>query len=289
VYTNHTLLPEALEKWPVSLFERVLPRHLQIIYTINERFLCQVAAVWPNDVECLRRMSLIEEGDHKRVRMARLAIVGSHSVNGVSALHSRLVQTSLVPDFAQLWPERFNNKTNGMTPRRWLLKANPLLAELITRTIGSGWTTQLDELRALQPYADDAAFQQAFMQCKHANKVRLAHAIAETTGMQVSPESLFDIHVKRIHEYKRQTLNALHIIHTYLRIMEDRQPPTVPRTFVFAGKAAPEYWAAKQVIKLIHNVAEGSITIPVWPTSSKWCSFPITGSRWPKKSSRRPI
>ena len=255
-YTNHTLLPEALEKWPVSLFEYVLPRHLQIIYDINERFLRQVATVWPNDQERLRRMSIIEEGNSKRVRMAHLAIVGSHSVNGVSELHSRLVQTSLVPDFYQLWPERFNNKTNGITPRRWLLQANPQLANLITTTIGDGWITNLDKLRGLEPYADDAGFQQAFMAIKRANKLRLAQVIQATTGVSVLPDSLFDIHVKRIHEYKRQTLNVLHIISMYLRAVADQQPLTVPRTCIFAGKAAPEYWVAKQTIKLIHNVAE---------------------------------
>ena len=255
-YTNHTLLPEALEKWPVSLFEYVLPRHLQIIYDINERFLRQVATVWPHDLERLRRMSIIEEGNSKRVRMAHLAIVGSHAVNGVSELHSRLVQTALVPDFYQLWPERFHNKTNGITPRRWLLQANPQLATLITTTIGEGWITNLDEIRALEPYADDAGFQQAFMAIKRANKLRLAQVIQATTGVSVFPDSLFDIHVKRIHEYKRQTLNVLHIMYLYLRAVADQQPLTVPRTYIFAGKAAPEYWVAKQTIKLIHSVAD---------------------------------
>lgn len=173
--------------------------------------------------------------------MAHLAIVGSHSVNGVSELHSRLVQTSLVPDFYQLWPERFNNKTNGITPRRWLLQANPQLANLITTTIGDSWITNLDKLRALEPYADDAEFQQAFMAIKRANKLRLAQVIQATTGVSVFPDSLFDIHVKRIHEYKRQTLNVLHIIYMYLRAVADQQPLTVPRTCIFAGKAAPEY------------------------------------------------
>jgi starch phosphorylase len=255
-YTNHTLLPEALEKWSVSLFEYVLPRHLQIIYDINERFLRQVATLWPNDLERLRRMSIIEEGNAKRVCMAHLAIVGSHSINGVSELHSRLLQTSLVPDFYQLWPERFNNKTNGITPRRWLLQANPQLATLITSTIGDGWITNLEEIRALESYADDAGFQQAFMAIKRANKYRLAQVIMDTTGVSVLPDSLFDIHIKRIHEYKRQTLNVLHIIYLYLRAVADQPPLTVPRTCIFAGKAAPEYWAAKQTIKLIHNVAE---------------------------------
>jgi starch phosphorylase len=255
-YTNHTLLPEALEKWPVSLFEYVLPRHLQIIYEINDRFLCQVAAVWPGDLDRLQRMSIIEEGHYKQVRMAHLAIVGSRSINGVSALHTDLVKTSLVPDFYQLWPERFNNKTNGVTQRRWLLKANPLLAAQITATIGNGWITNLDELKNLEPYAEDAAWQQQFLAIKRANKERLARVIKDTTGVSVSPETLFDIQVKRIHEYKRQSLNVLHIIHLYLSILEDGRQLTVPRTFIFAGKAAPEYWAAKQLIKLIHNVAD---------------------------------
>jgi starch phosphorylase len=254
-YTNHTLLPEALEKWPLALFEYVLPRHLQLIYEINHRFLRQVEAVWPGDLGRMRRMSIIEEGDYKHVRMAHLAIVGSHSVNGVSALHSRLVETSLVPDFYQLWPERFNNKTNGVTQRRWLLKANPRLADLITQSIGDQWITDLDALRGLEAQAENAAFQHAFMQIKRHNKERLCGVIHKTTGVRVNPESLFDIQVKRIHEYKRQSLNVLHIIHMYLRLLEERQPLAVPRTFILAGKAAPEYWAAKQIIKLIHCVA----------------------------------
>jgi starch phosphorylase len=255
-YTNHTLLPEALEKWSLPLFEYVLPRHLDIIYEINHRFLQTVTTIWPGDLERMRRTSIIEEGEPKHVRMAHLAIVGSHSVNGVSRLHSEMVKASLVPDFYALWPERFNNKTNGMTQRRWLLQANPGLAELITHTIGDAWITDLEALRALEPQAQDTAFQQAFMDVKRANKVRLAQCIAQTTGIHVSPESLFDIQVKRIHEYKRQSLKLLHIIHTYLCLIEDRTPPSVPRTFIFAGKAAPEYWAAKQIIHMIHSVAE---------------------------------
>ena len=255
-YTNHTLLPEALEKWPLALFEYVLPRHLQLIYELNHRFLRHVEAVWPGDLGRMQRMSIIEEGDHKHVRMAHLAIVGSHSVNGVSALHSHLVQTSLVPDFYQLWPERFNNKTNGVTQRRWLLKANPLLADLITSTIGDAWITNLEALRALEAYAPDGEFQQAFRRIKRANKERLRRVIHDTTGVRVDPDSLFDIQVKRIHEYKRQSLNVLHIIHMYLKALAGEQPLSVPRTFILAGKAAPEYWAAKQIIKLIHSVAD---------------------------------
>lgn len=253
-YTNHTLLPEALEKWPVSLFEYVLPRHLQIIYEINHRFLDHVAEVWPGDNGRLSRLSIITEGGHKQVRMAHLAMVGSHAINGVSALHTELIKTSLVPDFFQLWPQRFTNKTNGITQRRWLLHANPVLARLLTNTIGDEWITNLDALRALEPFARDEGFQREFLRIKRVNKKRLATIIKELTRMTVDPDSLFDVHVKRIHEYKRQLLNVLHIIHEYLCLIEDGKEPTVPRTYIFAGKAAPGYWAAKQIIKLIHNV-----------------------------------
>jgi starch phosphorylase len=255
-YTNHTLMPEALEKWPVELFERVLPRHLQIIYEINRRFLEQVSGTWPGDGERLRRMSLIEEGGSKQVRMAHLAIVGSHSVNGVSALHTELVKTSLVPDFYALWPHRFNNKTNGVTPRRWLLKANAPLAQLITATLGDRWIADLDQLRGLERDATDAGFQQQFMRIKRANKERLAQVIKDTTHVNVDPHSLFDVHVKRIHEYKRQLLNVLHIVHEYLSLIEDGKTPPVPKTYIFAGKAAPGYWVAKQIIKLINQVGQ---------------------------------
>jgi starch phosphorylase len=254
-YTNHTLLPEAMERWPVSLLEYVLPRHMELIYAINHQFLQHVSSAWPGDLARLQRMSLIEEGDQKQVRMAHLAIVGSHSVNGVAALHTELVKSSLVPDFYQLWPERFNNKTNGVTQRRWLLQANPVLANLIHRTIGNGWVIDLDKLSALESYASEQGFQREFMQIKRANKVRLAEVIKDTTQVSVDPDSLFDIQIKRIHEYKRQLLNVMHIIHDYLALIEDDQEPTVPRTYIFAGKAAPGYWAAKQIIKLINNVS----------------------------------
>jgi glycogen phosphorylase len=253
-YTNHTLLPEAMEKWPVSLLEYVLPRHMQIIYELNYRFLQQVTTVWPGDLARLQRMSLIEEGEQKQVRMAHLAMVGSHSVNGVAALHTELVKTSLVPDFYQLWPERFNNKTNGVTQRRWLLQANPRLADLLHRTIGDDWIMDLEKLSGLESYAGDAGFQREFMQIKRANKEQLAAVIKDTTQVSVAPDSLFDIQVKRIHEYKRQLLNVMHIVHEYLALVEDGREPTVPRTYIFAGKAAPGYWAAKQTIKLINNV-----------------------------------
>jgi starch phosphorylase len=253
-YTNHTLLPEAMEKWPISLFEYVLPRHLQIIYDINHQFLQHVSSVWPGDLARLQRMSLIEEGEQKQVRMAHLAIIGSHSVNGVAALHTDLVKATLVPDFYQLWPERFNNKTNGVTQRRWLLQANPGLSNLIRDAIGHSWIVDLEKLSALESYAGDWGFQREFMQIKRANKERLAAVIMETTQIRVDPDSLFDIQIKRIHEYKRQLLNVMHIIHEYFCLIEDDQEPIVPRTYIFAGKAAPGYWAAKQIIKLINSV-----------------------------------
>ncbi|HZF12133.1 MAG TPA: glycogen/starch/alpha-glucan phosphorylase [Thermoanaerobaculia bacterium] len=254
-YTNHTLMPEALERWPVPLFERVLPRHLQILYEINHRFLSEVGRRFPGDVDRLRRMSLIEESEPRQVRMAHLAIVGSHSVNGVATLHSELVKSSLVPDFHALWPERFNNKTNGVTPRRWLLTANPALAALLDDALGSGWAADLERLRPLAKLADDAAFRVDFAGVKQQNKARLARQIAETTRIAVDPATLFDVQVKRIHEYKRQLLNALHIVHQYLSICEDGITPPVAKTYIFAGKAAPGYWAAKQVIYLINRIA----------------------------------
>ncbi len=255
-YTNHTLLSESLEKWPVPLLERVLPRHLQIIFEVNRRHLADVAARWPGDVDKLRRTSIIGEEGTKQVHMANLSIVGCHSTNGVSELHSELIRKDLVPHFFQLWPERFNNKTNGVTQRRWLLLANPSLAGLLTETIGDGWITRLEELRALEALAGDAAFREKFLAAKRANKVRLAKIIRETADTAVDPDSLFDIQAKRIHEYKRQVLNVLHIVHEYLRLVEDGVAPPFTRTYIFAGKAAPGYWQAKQVIKLINSVAQ---------------------------------
>jgi starch phosphorylase len=253
-FTNHTLAPEGLEKWPVPLLESVLPRHLQIISEIDRRFLEETAVAYPGDRERLKRMSLIEETTPKQLRMANLAVVGSHSINGVSAIHTRLIQTSLVPDFYQLWPERFNNKTNGITQRRWLLQANPALAELISATIGDGWITELSHLRALEKWAADGDFQAEFRRIKRSNRERLAKVIRDSAHVKADPDSLFDIQVKRIHMYKRQLLNVMHIVDDYLSLTEDRRQPTAPRTYVFAGKAAPGYWAAKQMIKLIHNV-----------------------------------
>jgi starch phosphorylase len=255
-YTNHTLLPEALEKWSLSLLERVLPRHTQIIFGINHRFLRGLSAYSWIDSDKVRKMSIIEEGFEKQVRMAHLAIVGSHAVNGVSALHSELLRSTLVPEFAQLWPEKFSNKTNGVAPRRWLLRANPQLSRLLCDTIGEEWITDLEELRKLEQYADSAEFQQRFAEVKYGNKVRLGKVIEEQTGVLVDATSMFDVQIKRIHEYKRQLLNVLRIIGEYLRIVEDGREIAVPRTVLFAGKAAPGYWAAKQIIKLIHSVAE---------------------------------
>lgn len=255
-YTNHTLMPEALEKWPVPLMEKVLPRHLQIIFEINRRFLEHVGKLYPGDAGKLARMSLIEEGEPKQVRMANVSIVGSHSVNGVAELHSRLVASHLVPDFAQLWPEKFNNKTNGVTPRRWLQGCNPGLAALLTNSVGPGWVTDMEQVRKIEPLATDGAFRAAFRRVKRANKERLAAVIQDKLRFAVDPDSLFDIQVKRIHEYKRQTLNLLNLIHQYLAVTEDGFEPAVPRVSVFAGKAAPGYWAAKQIIKLIHAVGK---------------------------------
>ena len=254
-YTNHTLMQEALERWPVYLLEYVLPRHMQIIYEINRRFLDDVSRHRPSDSGRLWRMSIIEEGQIKQVRMAHLAIVGSHSVNGVAEVHSELIKTDLVPDFYDFWPERFNCKTNGVTPRRWLLSANPPLAELISATIGTDWITDLDKLRALEPSSRDAGFRTQFRAVKRGNKQRLAAVVKEAVGEVIDCDSLFDVHVKRIHEYKRQLLNVLHIAHEYLCLVEDGNPPVQPRTYLFAGKAAPGYQTAKEIIKVIHDVA----------------------------------
>jgi starch phosphorylase len=255
-YTNHTILPEALEKWPIYMLERLLPRHLQIIYEINARFLREVASRYPFDADRLRRMSIIEEGEPKHARMAHLAIVGSSSVNGVSQLHTDLLRTSVLADFAEYWPSKFNNKTNGITPRRWLLKANPPLATLITEAIGDGWITDLEQLRKLGDFADDSSFRERFRAAKQYNKQVLSRLIEGTLGIPVSPDSLFDVQVKRMHEYKRQLLLALYIIVLYNRLKTDPHLEISPRTFIVGGKAAPGYATAKLIIKLINQVAE---------------------------------
>ncbi|HEY1243110.1 MAG TPA: glycogen/starch/alpha-glucan phosphorylase [Bryobacteraceae bacterium] len=255
-YTNHTLLPEALEKWPVNMLARLLPRHLQIIYEINGRFLRDVSCRYPYDVDRLSRISLIEEGAEKHVRMAHLAIVGSCSVNGVSKIHSELLTKEYLRDFADYWPAKFNNKTNGITPRRWLLKANPPLSQLITDAIGERWITDLEELRKLEPLAADSAFRSAFEAAKRVNKQVLDRIIRHRLGITVSPDSLFDVHVKRLHEYKRQHLLVLYIITLYNRLKHNPSLDIAPRTFLFSAKAAPGYAMAKLIIKLIHQVAE---------------------------------
>ncbi|MBU3760062.1 MAG: glycogen/starch/alpha-glucan phosphorylase [Candidatus Omnitrophica bacterium] len=255
-YTNHTVMPEALECWAVPLFEKLLPRHMQLIYEINARFLREVANRYPGDTARLKRMSIIEEASPKRIRMAYLAIVGSHSVNGVSELHSSLLTSDLFRDFYEVYPRKFNNKTNGITQRRWLKAANPDLSSHIESAIGSRWVTDLYELEKLTPLKDDRAFQQRWREIKQANKVRLAGVIEEIAGVRVNPNSLFDVQVKRIHEYKRQILFAFYVIAEYLKIKENPQAARVPRTCIFAGKAAPGYSMAKMIIKFINSAAD---------------------------------
>jgi starch phosphorylase len=255
-YTNHTLLPEALEKWSVPLFQKVLPRHLQLIFEINKRLLETIEAAYPGDSEKKRSMSLIEEGNVQMVRMANLAVVGGHSVNGVAALHTELLKKHLFADFDGFYPGRFNNKTNGITPRRWLLAANSGLSKLVNSKIGSGWARDLDELRKIEQWADDPAFQNDFMAIKHANKVRLAEVILEECGVIVNPTALFDVQIKRLHEYKRQHLNLLHILALYRRILQNPELDVQPRVFIFGAKAAPGYELAKCIIKAINAVGE---------------------------------
>jgi starch phosphorylase len=255
-YTNHTLLPEALEKWPLAMFAESLPRHLEIIYEINSRFLDEVRAKFPGEEDRLRRMSLIGEDGGKSVRMAHLATVGSHAINGVAALHSELLKESVLKDFFEMWPERFSNKTNGVTPRRFLALANPGLRELLDDTIGEGWLKNLEQLRGLEAYLDDPAFRSQWRAVKRANKARLAEYIHATTNIEVNPDWMFDIQVKRIHEYKRQHLNVLHIVTQYHRLKQNPGLQLAPRAFVFGGKAAPGYFMAKRIIKLINAVGE---------------------------------
>ncbi len=255
-YTNHTLMPEALEKWDVDMIERVLPRHLQIIYEINQRFLDLVKIQYPGDEGRLQSMSIIEEGPVRKVRMAHLAMIGSHSVNGVAELHTKLLREKIFPQFDTFYPGKFNSKTNGITPRRWLLQANPKLAKLISTKIGTSWITELDKLRGLESLADDEYFRKSWQEVKLANKKRLADLIQERCGVEVDPQSMFDVQVKRIHEYKRQLLNCLHVIQLYQQLVRNPKKDSVPRTVIFAGKAAPSYWKAKRIIKLITSVAE---------------------------------
>ena len=254
-YTNHTLLPEALEKWPLAWFEIMLPRHLEIIFEINRRLLDEVRTRFPSDEGRVERVSLIEEGPSKHVRMANLAIVGAHSTNGVAAIHSRLLRTVTVKDLAETFPERFSNKTNGVTPRRWLLMSNPALSQTITDAIGDGWMTDLSQLKKLKPLADDQALRYAFLKAKREAKSQFADWLKRTTGETVDPDSIFDCQIKRIHEYKRQLLNAVRVVVLYNRLRENPKLDMAPRTFFFSGKAAPAYQLAKVIIKFINNLA----------------------------------
>jgi len=254
-YTNHTILPEALEKWPVPMMERLLPRHLQIIYEINRRFLTEMTARFPADPERIARMSLIQEGGERYVRMANLAIVASSSTNGVAKLHSEILENSLFRDFHEVWPERFHNVTNGITPRRWLLKANPMLSQLISDTIGEGWITRLDELSLLEKHADEPDFLAALGKIKRSNKGQLSNWVRKELGVSLDPSAIFDVQVKRLHEYKRQLMAVLYVIMKYNRLVNDASYDPVPRVVLFAAKSAPGYWMAKLIIRLIHDVA----------------------------------
>jgi glycogen phosphorylase len=255
-YTNHTLLPEALERWPLPLFRRLLPRHMEIICDINERFLDEVRTRYPGDEDRVRRMSLIDDSGEGCVRMAHLAAVGSHTINGVAALHTELLKSEVLRDFCDLWPERLQNVTNGVTPRRWLVVSNPKRSALVTSRIGPGWITDLDQLRQLEAFADDSAFLDEWRRCRWEAKCRLGAYIQSQTSLTVDPESLFDVQVKRIHEYKRQHLNLLHIVTLYWQLRENPHLDITPRTFIFGGKAAPGYFMAKLIIKLINSVGE---------------------------------
>jgi len=255
-YTNHTLLPEALEQWPLPLFQRVLPRHLEIIYEINDRFLDEVRMRFLGDEARLSRLSLINEGGERYVRMAHLACVGSHAINGVAELHSELLKRDVLKDFYELWPEKFQNKTNGVTPRRWMVLSNPRLATALTERIGSEWVGDLEQLQKLEPLAEDADFRKTWWDIKRANKIAFAQYILKRTGILIDPDSLFDFQVKRIHEYKRQHLNVLHIIALYRQLKDNPNLEVPPRTFLFGGKAAPGYHLAKRIIKLITSVGE---------------------------------
>ena len=248
---NHTLLPEALERWPLGLFGRLLPRHLEIIYEINASFLDDARIRFLGDDARIARLSLIDESGERHVRMANLACVGSHAINGVADLHSELLKQDVLADFHALWPEKFSNKTNGVTPRRWMLLSNPKLAQLLSDTIGESWVKDLDRLHGLETFAGDAGFRAAWRDIKHDNKRQFAALVQGKTGIVVDPDSMFDVQVKRIHEYKRQHLNVLHVIAHYLRIKTGRSGDDAPRTFVFGGKAAPGYFMAKLIIDLL--------------------------------------
>ena len=254
-YTNHTILQEALEKWPVPMMERLLPRHLQIIYEINGRFLQEISSLYPGDIKKLQRMSLIDEGGERYVRMANLCVVGTSSVNGVAELHTEILKKTLFKDFYELWPEKFHNVTNGITPRRWLLKANPSLSQLISESIGDSWITHLDDLRKLERFAKDDAFLSALAKIKASNKRQLANWTKKNLGIELNPDAIYDVQVKRLHEYKRQLMLALYIVMFYNRLLHNPKYDPVPRQFIFAAKAAPGYYMAKLIIRFIHGIA----------------------------------
>ena len=254
-YTNHTILQEALEKWPVPMMERLLPRHLQIIYEINGRFLQEISSLYPGDIKKLQRMSLIDENGERYVRMANLCVVGTSSVNGVAELHTEILKKTLFKDFYELWPEKFHNVTNGITPRRWLLKANPSLSQLISESIGDSWITHLDDLKKLEKFSGDANFLAAMAKIKRSNKGQLANWTKKNLGIELNPDAIFDVQVKRLHEYKRQLMLALYIVMFYNRLLGDKSYDPVPRQFIFAAKAAPGYYMAKLIIRFIHGIA----------------------------------
>jgi starch phosphorylase len=283
-FTNHTLLPEALEKWPVELFGRTLPRHLEIVYEINRRFLDELRAAFPGDDGLAGRLSLIDESGPRSVRMAHLAAVGSHTINGVAALHSELLRRDVMRDFAAVWPKKFRNVTNGVTPRRFVALANPGLTRLVTEAIGEGWVRDLDELRRLEPLAEDAEFREAWRRVKAENRAALVTDAGRRAGVHADPAALMDVQVKRIHEYKRQHLNVLHVVTLYRRLKRDPGLDVAPRTVLFAGKAAPGYATAKRMIKLVHSVAEvvnsdpatkGRLSVVFWPDYNVKNSLPI--------------
>jgi len=254
-YTNHTILQEALEKWPVPMMERLLPRHLQIIYEINGRFLQEISSLYPGDIKKLQRMSLIDENGERYVRMANLCVVGTSSVNGVAELHTEILKSTLFKDFYELWPEKFHNVTNGITPRRWLLKANPSLSQLISESIGDSWITRLDDLKKLEKFSNDSNFLSALAKIKRSNKGQLANWTKKNLGIELNPDAIFDVQVKRLHEYKRQLMLALYIVMFYNRLIGDKSYDPVPRQFVFAAKSAPGYYMAKLIIRFIHGIA----------------------------------
>ena len=255
-YTNHTLMAEALERWPVSLFERLLPRHLQIIYEINHNFMGQIQAQFGGDLGLMERVSIVEEGSEKQIRMGNLAVVGSHAVNGVAALHSKLVTERLFNDFYRIWPTKFSNKTNGVTPRRWILLSNPELSNLLTEALGSSWVKNLEELKGLEKFVDDPNFREKWRSIKEGNKKELAKYLARQMKISLNPESIFDVQVKRIHEYKRQLLFAMYMVAAFNRVKYNSGKPFYPRTFIVGGKAAPGYLTAKLIIKLINSIGQ---------------------------------